>query len=167
MSILISATPGTPEPLWCGRPVDLTTKLLYGQAFRPPSLAELYTQNNPSNIGNPDLSPETMESRELVFDYQPKANLRLALSLFDHEIQDLIELVQDSGQTTQTTQNTGDQQGRGFELEADWKATRTLLVRANFAYQRSKYELTDEIVPDAPEYQAYVHAHWEPVLIGP
>ncbi len=33
-------------------------KLVYGRAFRAPTFQELYTQNNPSVIGNPDLDPE-------------------------------------------------------------------------------------------------------------
>lgn len=50
---------------------DLTTKLLYGRAFRPPALVELYTKNNPVQLGNPDLLPESIDTHELVFDYRP------------------------------------------------------------------------------------------------
>ncbi len=36
---------------------NLTSKLLYGRAFRPPSFVELYNINNPVALGNPNLKP--------------------------------------------------------------------------------------------------------------
>jgi iron complex outermembrane receptor protein len=108
---------------------DLTTKLLYGSAFRPPSFNELYVKNNPSNTGNPDLTPETIQTLELVFDYRPGTRLHASINLFAYEIKDLIELVQDPDQTAFTTQNHKDQEGQGFEIEADWLVTDALRVR--------------------------------------
>src|SRR3569833_71843 len=46
---------------------NLTTKLLYGRAFRAPSFAELYNINNPEVLGNPKLKPEFFVSLVLVF----------------------------------------------------------------------------------------------------
>jgi len=140
---------------------ELTTKLMYGSAFRPPSFTELYAKNNPSNLGNPDLQPETIDTYELAFDYQPTSKLRTVLSLFTYSIKDLIELVQDPGQTTLTAQNHKDQVGRGLELEAEWEALPTLHLKGNVAYQRSKDDKTDEVVPEAPELQFYANALWD------
>ncbi|MHB8790922.1 MAG: TonB-dependent receptor plug domain-containing protein [Desulfobulbaceae bacterium] len=139
---------------------DLATKLLYGQAFRPPAFAELYAQNNPIVLGNPALDPETIETLELVFDYQPTTSLRIIPSVFIYDIEDIIEYVDDPGQATKTAQNAKDQEGHGFELEADWRILDTLRLMGNVAYQRSKDKNTDEIVPDAPELQVYAAAHW-------
>jgi iron complex outermembrane receptor protein len=61
---------------------NLTSKLLYGSAFRPPALHELYNKNNPSNTGNPDLDPETIDTYELVFDYRPTSRLRSIVNIF-------------------------------------------------------------------------------------
>ncbi|MDH4233198.1 MAG: TonB-dependent receptor, partial [Nitrospirota bacterium] len=69
--------------------LDLTTKLLYGRAFRPPSFADSYYQNNPSLLGNPNLDPETINTYELVFDYRPHKRFRTALSLFTYDIEGL------------------------------------------------------------------------------
>ena len=52
---------------------DLTSKLMYGRAFRPPSFAESYLKNNPILFGNQDLEPETIDTYELAFDYQAHA----------------------------------------------------------------------------------------------
>ncbi len=139
---------------------DLTTKFLFGRAFRPPAFVELYTRNTPSNRGNPDLVPETIQTYEIAFDYQPTNNLRARLNVFYYDIDDLIELVQDKGQTTFTAQNNKNQEGRGFEIELDWEITNELRLRSNFAYQRSKDKDTGEITPDAPEMQFYLNPYW-------
>ena len=139
---------------------ELTTKLMYGSAFRPPSFTELYAKNNPSNLGNPDLQPETIDTYELAFDYQPTSRLRTVLSLFTYTIRDLIQLVPDP-QATSTAQNYKDQEGRGLELEAEWEVLATLRLKGNIAYQRSKDAKTDELVPDAPELQFHANALWD------
>ncbi len=140
---------------------ELTTKLLYGEGFRPPSFSELFAINNPATIGNPNLEPETIKTVELAFDYQPTAKFRTILNLFHYKIDDLIEFVQDTGATTKTAQNNKDQKGQGFEVEADWKITEDLRLYGNFAYQRSKNDDTGEIVADAPALQLYINPHWD------
>jgi outer membrane receptor protein involved in Fe transport len=139
---------------------DLTTKILYGRAFRPPAFNELYNQNNPSNNGNDNLEPETIQTIEFAADYQPLPNLKLRMNLFYYDIEDLIELVQDPGQITQTSQNSKNQEGQGFELEAELLATKNLLLKGNIAFQDSEDKDTGEPVPDAPEWQAYCNIHW-------
>jgi iron complex outermembrane receptor protein len=140
---------------------DLTTKLLYGKAFRPPSFAESYFKNNPTALGNPNLKPETIDTYELVFDYHPVKTFRTVLNLFAYNIKGLIEYRPDAGQSTSTAQNAKDLEGNGFELEADWLVTDTLRLRGNFAYQRSKDKDTGELVPDAPGMKFYANAHWK------
>jgi iron complex outermembrane receptor protein len=139
---------------------DLTTKLLYGKAFRPPSFAELYNINNPVFLGNKDLEPEKIETFELAFDYQPTLRIHSLLNVFYYEIEDLIEIVQDPSGTTKTAQNNKDQTGYGFELETKWEATDSLTFSTNFAFQKSKDTNTKETVADAPELQIYFNTHW-------
>ncbi|MFH1020116.1 MAG: TonB-dependent receptor [Pseudomonadota bacterium] len=139
---------------------ELTTKLMYGSAFRPPSFTELYAKNNPSNLGNPALKPETIDTYELAFDYQPTSRLRTVLSLFTYRIKDLVELVPNPGQPTSTAQNHKGQKGQGFELEADWEVLSSLRLQGNAAYQQSKDDTTGEVVPEAPTLQFYAGALW-------
>jgi outer membrane receptor for ferrienterochelin and colicins len=140
----------------------LTTKLLYGHAFRPPSFAEQHLQNNPATLGNENLDPETIDTYEIAFDYRPNKAIRLGLNLFEYRISGLIDYVSDPPPaTTKTAQNARDQKGHGFEIEAEWLVTDTLRLRGNVAYQRSKDKKTGEIVPDAPGLQFYANAHWE------
>jgi outer membrane receptor for ferrienterochelin and colicins len=137
---------------------DLTTKLLYGRAFRPPTFQELYTQNNPANRGNPDLKPETIQTLEAVFDYQPVTAFRTILNLFVYEAEDLIEQVAGSG--GKTAQNARDQKGSGFELEIQWEVTPTFQVRANCALQDSEDKQTNASVANTPQMQFYINPHW-------
>ena len=140
---------------------ELTTKVMYGRAFRPPAFGELYVKNNPSNQGNPDLKPETIDTYELAFDYRPRQGLRTGLNLFTYRIEDLIELVPDAGQPTMTARNSRDQKGRGFELEADWLALPGLRLQGSAAYQRAEDEATGRVVADAPGLQFKASATWE------
>ncbi|MFA7383961.1 MAG: TonB-dependent receptor [Desulfurivibrionaceae bacterium] len=137
---------------------DLTTKLMYGQAFRAPSFGEQYVKNNPVAIGNSSLVPEEIETIELAFDYQPTRDLRLIFSLFNYQATELIE---QAGTTLpQVLTNYGEQEGRGFELEMDWRLHQDFRLRSNFAYQRSVNKKIDAVVPDAPEMQFFLNPSW-------
>jgi iron complex outermembrane receptor protein len=101
---------------------NLTTKFMYGRAFRAPSFGEEFSINNPVILGNSNLDPETIDTFELAFDYRPTFNLQTGLNLFYYEIDDAIEFVPDPlPATTNTAQNSRDQEGHGFELEANWQ----------------------------------------------
>jgi len=136
---------------------DLSTKLLYGRGFRAPSFTEQYYQANPVFKGNPDLDPETINTYELHFDWQPTVDLRIIPSVFYYEIDNAIEFV---GPQPSVAKNFASIEGNGFEIEASWLVMEALKLRANLAYQRSKDKETDEIVPDTPAWQFYADANW-------
>ena len=140
---------------------DLTTKLMYGSAFRAPSFQELYSINNPVNRGNPGLKPETMDTLELAFDYHPNDKLRLGLNIFNYWWKDIIRFVPDTGAPTVTAQNTGQQTGYGSELEAEWKASDTLKLVGNYSWQQSTDDTFDHSAGNSPRHQVYVRANWE------
>ena len=64
-------------------------KLLYGQAFRAPSFTELYNDNNPSLMGNPDLLPEKIKTYEASLGYRFSDSLRANLNYFHNNIDSL------------------------------------------------------------------------------
>lgn len=134
----------------------LTTKLLYGRAFRAPSLTELYFENNPVIMGNPDLRPESIDMRELVFDYRPDPRKVFILNLYSYRADDLIEF--EDG----TAQNSRAQDGRGLELEAKWYATNTLQLKGNFALQYAEDAEEGTVVANAPRRQLFLAAAWQP-----
>ncbi|MBK7005669.1 MAG: TonB-dependent receptor [Burkholderiales bacterium] len=65
--------------------LNLTTKLLWGSAFRAPAFVEAYGIN-PAQAGNPDIRPERMENVELVANWQARKDTQVSLSLFAYEL---------------------------------------------------------------------------------
>ena len=141
---------------------NLTTKLLYGRAFRAPSFAELYNINNPVVLGNSQLKPETIDTLELAFDYQISEKMRAGLNLFNYHMRDIIRFVTDPAPaTTITAQNSGDQEGHGLEFELNWLPIKTLRLIGNYAFQRSEDQRTQADPGNAPHHQAYLRANWQ------
>lgn len=140
---------------------DLTTKLMYGSAFRAPSFQELYSINNPVNRGNPALKPETMDTLELAFDYRPRDKLRLGLNLFNYWWKDIIRFIPDVGAPTVTAQNTGLQTGYGTELEAEWQAAETFNLMGNYAFQKPRDTALNHDAGNTPHHMVYLRAVWE------
>ena len=139
---------------------NLTSKLLYGRAFRAPSFSELYAINNPSILGNPNLKPEVINTIELVFNYHPTSQNTLQFSAFQYDIDDLIQYA-DSGSGTRTAQNTDGIKGYGYELEAGWAVTGNFEINSNYAWQLSRYKNTNLVVADAPRQQLYLETRWQ------
>ncbi|MCW5202171.1 TonB-dependent receptor [Desulfobulbus sp. US4] len=140
---------------------DLTSKLMYGHAFRPPSFLESYGRNNPIVLGNPNLEPETIDTYEFAFDYRPVHSLRAILSVFAYETEGLIDYVADPAPaTTNTAQNYINQEGKGFEIELEWEVMPSLTLSSNFAFQDSENKDTGAVVADAPGIQFYVNGNW-------
>ncbi len=155
---------GTTNPrlalVWQAR-YDLTAKLLYGRAFRAPSFAEEYNINNPVALGNPNLKPETINTVELAFDYQPSPTFRAGFDLFHYRMNDIIRFVPDPAPATSATaQNSGSQTGRGLEAEFTWHATPAFTLRGNYAYQHSVDDRTNTDAGMAPEHQIYLRGDW-------
>lgn len=139
---------------------DLTTKFLYGEAFRAPAFAQTRAINNASVLGNPDLDPETLSSYEVVFDYRPRSNLNLLFNLFYYKWKDIINFVPDANGVTRTAQNAGEQVGQGFEFEASWKVTPAWTLAGNFAYTRAEDKLTGSDAANFPARQLYIRSLW-------
>jgi iron complex outermembrane receptor protein len=140
--------------------LDLTAKLLYGQAFRAPSFNEQYGINPVVN-GNPNLKPETMRTLEAAFAWQARRDTQVNLSLFRYDMHDIIRPVANPAPAVGTTyQNVGSQHGSGMELEAVWEAGRTLRVSGNYAYQQSIDEASGRDAGYAPHHHLYARADW-------
>jgi iron complex outermembrane receptor protein len=137
----------------------LTTKFLYGRAFRAPSFGELYAINNPVVLGNEDLDPEIINTYEVAFAYRPGINVQLGLNIFHYEIEDLIEFVtQPSGASV--AQNNGDQTGQGVEFEWSYEASKALKISGNIALVSVEDDNTGEQAANFPEEQAYLQLDW-------
>ena len=139
----------------------LTTKLIYGEAFRAPSFAQTRAQNNPLLLGNSTLDPEELKSYEIAFDYRPNYDLILNVNAFYYEWDDIIQFVSDPGGSSSTAQNAGEQIGHGMEFEARWTATERLKLIGNFSWQKSKDKNLDKNAANSPEKQLYAQVDWQ------
>ena len=151
--------------VWQTRP-NLTSKLLYGRAFRAPSFVNLYVKG-PVLRGNPNLQPENIQTWELAFDYRATKNLNLALNLFTYKMDDVIRAALDS-QVSATVQqftsfNAESQVGRGLEIEARWKLIKNFSVLGNYAFQESIDKKYNHDVGKAPQHQIYLRSDWMPI----
>jgi iron complex outermembrane receptor protein len=151
--------------VWKTRP-DLTTKLLYGRAFRAPSFLELYTRNNLLELGNPDLKPEIIQTYEFVINYQPTSSWRLGLNLFAFDLKKGIAYLP-AGQTLMIqnlmTQNAGEQTGKGFEIESRYQVNKQLVLSGHYAFTKTteKNPLATLGNTPHPEHSAYLRADWQ------
>ena len=140
---------------------NLTSKLMYGRAFRAPSFQEQFNQNNPVALGNDDLDPETIDSIELAFDYLPQEDLRTKLNLFVYQMDDILRFVPMPPSAVNLADNTGRQTGYGLEFEATWDTTDSVSLYGNYAYQKSRDDRENEDVGFAPTHQVYGRVDWQ------
>lgn len=139
---------------------DLTTKLLYGRAFRAPSFSDIFVINNPVRLGNPNLKPETIDTYELAFDYQPTFDVNTKLNLFSYKIKHQISSTSNTGGASFTFENTGEQDGRGLEWETIWRLSGALELHGNYSYQKTSSNLSNNISGSAPKHHIYAALDW-------
>ena len=140
---------------------NFTAKILANRAFRAPSFVELYAFNNPVAIGNAGLKPETIQTIETAFNWQPTSALQVGLSLFQYKIDNLIRYVPNADPLTgSTAQNTSRQDGHGMEIEATWDINRSFRLIGNYAYQTSMDKATNTDAGAAPHHHVYVRGDW-------
>lgn len=71
----------------------LNFKLLYGEAFKSPTLFELFDEFR----GNPDLKPQRIETYEVLTSYSPRRFISLQATYFFSLLQDVIEIRPNDG----------------------------------------------------------------------
>ncbi|MEY3219499.1 MAG: hypothetical protein RIT27_856 [Pseudomonadota bacterium] len=151
---------------------NLTAKLLYGQAFRAPSFRELYINSPNSQLGNPNISPETLKMTELALDWRATNDIYMSLNLFYFKIKDKIlfepaqmgkehreESSDFSTPPVLLAQNTGNWRGKGLELETRWKINNRSSLLFNYAFADVR-EIHDAILENAPRHHAYIRSDW-------
>ncbi|MBA3582036.1 MAG: TonB-dependent receptor [Gammaproteobacteria bacterium] len=139
---------------------DLTFKVLYSEAFRPPSFSEQFNINNPVALGNPNLKPEEINTIELVVDYSSSDVLRHTFNIFQYKANDLIQFIPDAAPaTSKTAQNIGEQSGYGVEYEWNWRIDDVTKIKGNIAWQHSVQGVNDDATIHSPALQAYLQAN--------
>lgn len=134
----------------------LTSKLMYGHAFRAPSYLELYV-STAANPPNRNLKPEKSKTLELAFNYALSADLKLGTNLYRFERHDVIA---PNPLLSGGFDNIGSFVTRGVEIEGHWQAGRTLRFSGNVS--RMSNEGIDSALRDLsiPLTQAYLRSDW-------
>jgi outer membrane receptor protein involved in Fe transport len=140
---------------------QLTSKFLYGKAFRAPSFTELGTQNNPVLFGNKNLKPEIINTVEWAFDYRPFSSFRTGLNMYYYSINDVITTTRINQSKVFQYNNFGNQDGYGTEFEWNWKFCDQLSLTGNYAWQHSYNNQTNTRVAGVPEHHVYVAGVWQ------
>ncbi len=147
-------------------------KVMFGKAFRAPSIYELYFETPGQQLAAPGLHPESMYSVEVEYSHRFSPTIVGLVSVYENVITDLIAL----GSTTDpsclgceqymnTTTPVGTMGAEG-ELRKEWRDGWT--VAASYSFARSVYlkdgslssiaslarDPTRREVPNAPEHLA-------------
>lgn len=97
-------------------------KAIYGRAFRPPSLREMYklAQGAPL-VGNPNLSSELIETRQAGMEWQPAKAVNVSLYAYKSDISKMIQLVWHSNIKSYVYENTSNGHVKGAELSIQYR----------------------------------------------
>lgn len=129
-----------------------TVKLLYGRAFRAPSVTESY-QDDRFIRGNPDLRAEQGRTLELIGQRRFGSRLLGTVSLFTYAVDGLIDLTVDSAGVSQY-RNVGDADATGVEVGLDARLGAGLSGYANYTYQRARDRSTHQTLTNSPAHLA-------------
>ena len=115
----------------------LTAKVLYGQAYRAPTLSEQHQTIGYAN-GNLNLKPERIKTYELALNYN-SAQSNTQLNFFFNQIKDLIYSEADiSVDVSNLLQNLGDNTAKGVEFEHKFKLQDRIIGFINYSFTSSK-----------------------------
>lgn len=130
---------------------QLTTKLMYGRAFRAPSYLELYAGAG-GTLPNSGLAPERSKTWDLGFSWSASKDLKMGVDFYRFVQSNLI------GAVAGRYANVGEYTSRGVEFEAQWQATETLRISGSLtrrAEENSAYRSFN-----VPKQTTYLRADW-------
>jgi iron complex outermembrane receptor protein len=106
-------------------------KLLYGEAFRAPTLAEIGLINNPLLFGNPDLNHEIVKTWDLILMGNWKAT-NLSVGVFENRYEHPIETVFVGA--ARTYRNGPEEKSQGVEVEWAQELSTHWSLRSTYTY---------------------------------
>jgi outer membrane receptor for ferrienterochelin and colicins len=118
---------------------DTALKVLYGEAYRAPTVYELYYFERPARL---TIDPEIVRTLEVVAERHVGRRLRVAASVYDMRISDLIDAgaaeVADDITSAYYYANGESARSTGVELEGESRWPSGLLLRGSMAVQRAR-----------------------------
>jgi outer membrane cobalamin receptor len=119
-------------------------KLLYGSAFRVPSLVEGYGNGHVSlRAGDSRLKPEETDTYEMVGIYTPNLNHKFLLNLFYSQLKNIIDL-EEIDSTPTGYQNMKQRYAKGVEFEYFYRTAREHNFYLNGSYVYAQYTVPSD-----------------------
>jgi len=119
-------------------------KLLYGSAFRVPTLIEAYHNGHiNTRAGDSTIQPEETDTYEIVGIYKPNYNHKFSLNLFRSELEDIIDLEQ-LPYTDPGYRNYKERNSQGIEFEYFFHTATKHNLYFNATYLDTIYTLPPE-----------------------
>lgn len=116
-----------------------TLKVLYGSAFRLPSVFELGLVDEGQNfISNPNLQPEKIRQYEVVWEGRLTPEVLVSVSPYRLHMTGLIRQQTDALTTITQYQNLNDVVSQGVELKADYRRSDGLWSYASYSRQQAR-----------------------------
>jgi outer membrane receptor for ferrienterochelin and colicins len=133
-------------------PWDKTTvKFLYGQSFRAPSLFELFYAA-PGNEANPSLRPETVRTKELVWEQDLANHFGMTVSAFDYPIRGLIGQEVDPANGNFFFANSGSLNLRGMDVGLWRRLPGALEATISYSFQDVTNPNSRVLVTNSPRH---------------
>lgn len=108
-------------------------KFSIGQAFRAPTLNDLYWPESEWTAGNPDLRPEIGVGMELRLEYEPLELLNVAGSLFRRDVENLVAWAPSSDGKWRPT-NLNEFHSNGLEVELEMSPVKGARLNGHLTY---------------------------------
>jgi iron complex outermembrane receptor protein len=161
----VATSPSLSGAAWLTARVKLRASA--GRAFRMPSFTDLY-YSDPSNMGNPNLKPESATSYEAGADAYLRKNLHASLTVFQRRDSNLIDYVRANPTAVWQATNFDKLHFTGGEASAAYQPAAGQTISAAFAALRgvsaAPEELESKYVFNYPVYSAT--AQWSGALPG-
>jgi vitamin B12 transporter len=136
---------------------DLRLRAAYGEGFKAPTLYQLYGFG-----GIRALRPETSKAYEAGLEYGDRNGWRhLAITLFRRDSTNLIDYVWPAGYF-----NSGRARAEGIEVEAGWRLSEQLSLRAAYSHLKATDQITAKDLPRRPRDLLSAGIDWETPLAG-
>lgn len=125
---------------------DLSYKLLYGRAFRPPSIFESYSTGLYTAKGNADVEPTMLDTIEASVEQRAAKHIN-TVTVFDYRQSNLIQVTADPLSPRGASYiNHGEQSGYGMELTSEWSLASPVRVQGSYAFQHRQGHDTDNSI---------------------
>ncbi len=119
-------------------------KLLYGQAFRRPTIYENDYYDTDYQLKSEDLKPETITTYEIIYDQKLFSFLLASVSAFHYNLKNIIENYEISDNLS-IFKNFTESSANGIEISLNY-INDNFNVYGNYSYMRNKVENKDVLV---------------------